>query len=671
MKVKSYSLPQVEVPDVRTHLYPHQAAMLNDWDAHNAFVLVTKTGSGKTRAVALPIMKRHESAVFVYPTNALISNQARAIQQLMCDEGTTYREWTPETANDKLGDEEYALVQVNADTLERFRKEWKLAHKGDALLRLLRQDKRKLVLVNPDILFLIFALQYGRASTEAVGHLQAYKTVVFDEFHLYNGVELAHALFMIHLARRMSAFKRVVLLSATPNPEVRPHLDALLKPKEVDANVSVPQAIIGERTVAHDVELLSLPTIRDDVVETAQEKVLGLANELRLLQAANAHANARGDYVPCVVILNSVVNTIALEDALVSAGIARKDIAPIRGLSARSSRDVRGKLLVIGTSAIEVGIDFQADYLLFEAGDAASFMQRFGRIGRHRAGKALLLCNQREAVALASLGNEIPREVLERGVSAIYPQQDARAWFVSTFGGMVSVCAQAHKFKRTITGDWSADEAVKERINQWMDETLTNYAQILGIERILKQARPKVKRDWFAHYAEIETFRTSMPTQEVWDVNEKERGRDKWNYEADVKTLLTRAERLWFNDKHERLYVKGYGARHYVWFARSFEDSPDLVGTYQTTANHPSEQMQFKQEGHLTSVSHVMHKPKHHIFVFAPIELSNELDWRIAWFRCGAKGRYIIAFDGDALLLKEIYDRWKSSLLRDNERCSG
>jgi CRISPR-associated helicase Cas3 len=659
MKVRGYSLPQVEVAGAQMRLYPHQAAMLNKWDEHNAFLLVTKTGSGKTRAVALPVVKRRESAVFVYPTKALIADQARAIQQLMRDEGVSYREWTPESANEKLGDEEYALVQVNADTLEEFRKAWRLAHKSDALLRLLRQDKRKLVLINPDVLFLVFALRYGRASAEAIGHLQAYTTVVFDEFHLYHGVELAHALFMIHLARRMETFKRVVLLSATPSAEVRPHLDALLNPQEISAGVSVPQTITAERTVAHDVELLPLITARGDVVETARVKLLELADELRQLQAANASANALGDYVPCVVILNSVVNAIALEDALVTAGIPREAIAPIRGLSARSSRDVRGKLLVIGTSAIEVGIDFQADHLLFEAGDAASFMQRFGRIGRHRPGKAWLLCDAREAAALTSVGSEIPREALERTVAAIYPQQDAQAWFVSTFGGLVSVCAQAHNFKRKIAGDRSADDDTKDRVNQWMDETLTNYAQTLGVERILKQTRGKLKRDWFAHYCEIDSFRTSLPSQEVWDISEKERGRE-WSYDADVKMLLTRAERLWYNDKHERLYVKGYGAWRYVWFNKSFEDRHEDVGTILTTAEFPSGEMQFMQEGHLTSVSHVMHKPQHHIFVFVPFDLSHLLDWRLVWFRCGAKGRYIIAFDGDALMLKEIYDRSRS-----------
>lgn len=655
MKVQGYSLPQVEITGVQTHLYPHQAAILNQWNVHDTFVLVTKTGSGKTRAVALPILKHHESAVFVYPTNALIADQARAIQQLMHDEHITFLEWTPANANEKLGNEEYALVQVSAPTLENFCKAWHTSNKGEVLKRLLASDKRKIVLVNPDILFLIFSLQY-RGSAEAIGYLQDYPTVVFDEFHLYNGVELAHALFMIYLARQMGTFKRVVMLSATPNKEVRTHLECLLKPIEIDTSMSVPQTVIGERVVAHDVELQLIPMARNDTVETAKEKILELQNELYQLRVANTEANKRGEYVPCVVILNSVVNAIALEDALVETGISRGEIAPIRGLSARSSRDINGKLLVIGTAAIEVGVDFQADYLLFEAGDAASFMQRFGRIGRHRPGQALLLCTHREATALESLGDEISRNQLESQVALTYIQQDARAWFVSTFGGMISICAQAQNFKRIIVEDRSADNLMKSRISQWVDEKLANYAMILGADSKLKQARPKMKHEWFNHYAEINSFRTSLPSQEVWDVDEKERGRD-WSYDADVKTLLTRAERLWFNDKHQRLYVKGYKGWHYVWFNKTFGNMADFVGTIQTTANFSPNEMQFMQEGHLTSVSHVMQKPKHHIFVFAPYEIKDQLDWRIAWFRCGSQGRYLIAFDGDALLLKEIYDR--------------
>ncbi len=640
-------------------LYPHQAAMLDQWCSSDAFLLVTKTGTGKTRAVALPIVKHHESAVFVYPTKALIADQARAIEQLMRDEGVSYREWLPGTADDKLGDEEYALVQVSADTLEDFRKAWRMPDKSSALLRLLRQDKRKLVLVNPDVLYLVLSLRYGRHSAEAMGHLQAYKTVVFDEFHLYTGVELAHALVMIHMARWMHAFKRVVLLSATPNPEVRRYLDALVSPREIDATACVHAPVVDERTVAHDVAVEFALTSREDVVERARDKVMERWDHLRELQRINSEANSRGEYVPCVVILNSVVNAIALEDSLAAAGLS--GLVPIRGLSAPGTRDLRDKVLVIGTSAIEVGIDFRTDYLVFEAGDTSSFIQRFGRIGRHRPGRAILLCGHREAQALLALGEHTSRDALERAVSAAYPQQDAYAWFVGTCGGMVSVCAQVHNFKRVILEDSGADEETKARVNQYVDEMLARYGQALGVERVLRQARSKLARHWFTHYAEIDTFRSSFPTQTVWDVREKERGRE-WSYDADVGTLLTRAERLWFNDRHRKLYVKGYGARRRVWFVKSFEDSPDLVGTIQTTADYPPSEMQFVQEGHLTSVSHVMQKPHHHIFVVVPAELGDLVGWRVTWFRCGARGRYIVAFDGEALLLKEVYDRWVSTV---------
>ena len=103
--------------------------------------------------------------------------------------------------------------------------------------------------------------------------------------------------------------------------------------------------------------------------------------------------------------MNSVLNAIRLEDRLVESGFVRDSLAIIRGLSHRSIRDTKGKLLALGTSAIEVGVDFRCDYLLFEALEAASFLQRFGRVGRHGPGKAIVLVppNAFQAAAAISL----------------------------------------------------------------------------------------------------------------------------------------------------------------------------------------------------------------------------------------------------------------------------
>ncbi len=666
MRVQGYSYEQVSVEGVRTHLYPHQAAMYNEWKNRTAFLLVTKTGSGKTRATALPVLKNRESAVFVYPTNALIQDQSRAIQQLMDDEGITYRERKPETANEKVGAEDYQLIQINAQTLGDFAKAWGMSvnQKVNALNRLLHQGKQQLVLINPDVVYYLYSLRY-RGGAEVLAAFQAFKTVVFDEFHLYHGVELAHALFLIYLAQCMGAFQRVVLLSATPNVEVKTYLDRLLNPLVIDADVSVPKPVCGERTVAHDVELHTLPVAKG-VVETAQSKVLELQSKLCQLKIENRHANNVGDYVPCVVILNSVVNAIALEDALVESGIPRTEIAPIRGLSAKTSRDVSGKTLVIGTAAIEVGIDFKTDYLIFEAGDQASFMQRFGRLGRHSIGQAFLLATPRECEAVKSIGSQIARDELERRVKAIYREQDAKAWFVDTLCGAFTVLAQAENFREQIIRDRSADESMKSEIGAWLDDTLTKYAEQMRLTQ-MKRARLKLrrKRTWFEHYRQLDSFRTSLPSVEIWDAREKfERGREPY-YTADLKTLLTRTTVHW-SEKYQRMEVKkGYDKWHWVNLRKSFDDEreDDCCGMFRTTADYPSNEMQFMQEGHLTSVSHLMAKRKYkgrvtgHLFVLAPEDLRHELDWRLAWFRCGSRGRYIIAFDGDALLLKEIYDR--------------
>lgn len=48
--------------------------------------------------------------------------------------------------------------------------------------------KTKVFFTKPDILFLIFAFRYRG---EALAALQGYRTLVVDEFHLYQGVEFA------------------------------------------------------------------------------------------------------------------------------------------------------------------------------------------------------------------------------------------------------------------------------------------------------------------------------------------------------------------------------------------------------------------------------------------------------------------------------------------------
>jgi CRISPR-associated endonuclease/helicase Cas3 len=126
-----------------------------------------------------------------------------------------------------------------------------------------------------------------------------------------------------------------------------------------------------------------------DVVEIALAEVRARQQDIRDQRTARPEP----DYLPALVVLNSVVDAIRLEDRLVEEGLFERDeLAVIRGLSSRQVRVLTGKHLAIGTAAVEVGIDFRCNLLIFEASDAASFLQRFGRVGRHEPGTAVILC---------------------------------------------------------------------------------------------------------------------------------------------------------------------------------------------------------------------------------------------------------------------------------------
>ena len=63
----------------------------------------------------------------------------------------------------------------------------------------------------------------------------------------------------------------------------------------------------------------------------------------------------------------------------------------------------------------------------------------------------------------------------------------------------------------------------------------------------------------------------------------------------------------------------------------------------------------FIQEGHKTSVSHLMtFRP--HICVVVPKAVERDVDWRVPIFKCG---HHLIAFDGAALFLNELWNRQK------------
>jgi len=639
--------------------------MLDGWKENDSFQIITKTSTGKTIGAVLPVLTLRQRAICIYPTNELIRDQVRNIRGVAEQEGLKVCVQTPETLSEEYASSDVILVHIDAQVLDVWCKKRHWQEKWRALRELLEADKPKIVLTNPDVLFLIFTLRYH---AEPLAALQGYDALIMDEFHLYSGVELAHALFMLHLGRNLGMFNKIVLLSATPAPEVSAYLNKILDdPLCVDTSVVTAYPVIGNRSAVQRVEVI--PRLAgEDVIETAVTLVKELHSEIH----RRRQDNPSPDFVPAVIVVNSVVNAILLEDRLVEEGFSREEMAIIRGLSARAIRNTKGKLLAIGTSAIEVGIDFQCDYLIFEASEAASFMQRFGRVGRHSPGIAYVLCPQNVLIGVEALrrekGSEVDRGDLEERVYAWYQNQDTRAWFATTFMGLVSAFMLGENLMERVREDLRAPPDRLTTVEAQIEKIYASYAERLGcpnrtLQRVLHYLHKARRGDpcykWLLTYRDLDTFRTSLPSEWVLDFAELQRRGGDWSqakYTTDIAILLHKAEGLRFNEniphpngKMGMLTVKSYGGYKKVWVIPTFTD--DCCGILFCTSEYPD--LQFIQEGHKTSVSHVM-TLEDHVFVIFPKILLSKVDWRLPVFQCG---QHLIAFDGTALLLYELYQK--------------
>lgn len=653
MKVLPLNLPLVKHPQVRMPLYHHQALMLDQWTSHSTFLLATKTGTGKTAAAVLPILKYKESAIMVYPTNELIRNQVTNVANIARLEGMNPCIYDSETTKEEYGNSDVILVHIDAAALERWGREKGWGSKWRVLNRLLYRDKTKIIFTNPDILFLIFALRYRG---EALAALQGFQTLVVDEFHMYQGVEFAHAQFMVHLARQMGMFTRVLLLSATPDPEVKKTVAEIIDPLEIDLSTRSSYPFEKERTAVHEVEIVPCP-IGADPVETAVGIIISLKEKLKELSKKENEP----DYIPAVVVLNSVVNAIRLEDRLVEEGFLRDQLLIIRGLSQRAIRQKRPEqILVIGTSAIEVGVDFKCDYLIFEAFEAPSFMQRFGRVGRHRPGTAYVICPENVRSGIEGLNKEVARDEFETKVYDWYVAPESRPWFVRTRSGLITVYTLVDNLISKVVEGYRGNPEDITAVKNKLENIVGQYAEKIHCERLLASIRLQFDKagkgikeySWLKAYQKLNTFRTSLPSIPIFDYAEKtRRGEQYASYQVDLVSLLHRAEGLKFDPKLNMVTVKGYGKYKKVSVIGISSYSENYRRFFQTV---DFKELSVLQNDHCTPVSHIM-TLENHIFTIVPGDLV-EVDWRLPVFPCG---RSLIAFDGAALLVYELYIRNK------------
>jgi len=350
--------------------YSHQAEAIDAIRTARDTMIVTPTASGKTIAFNVPVIERllcepAARALYLYPTNALVNDQSRALSQLL----------------DRLNPSIATGVLTGATDNETRRR--------------YRAQPPQILLTNPEMLHMSILGQHRLWAN----FLRGLRFVVLDELHLYRG------LFGVHLAMVLRRLLRVAAMHG-----VRPQLVAC------------------SATVGNPGELAERITGRPFTVVTQSGAARGprtfvvwrppLSSGVKSRAGDDRRAPERGDpqteavNLFCRLIdkgLGTILFALTRRGAETMLMQARERlgpslatrIAPYRnGYTPEHRRAVEqrlksGDLLgVISTNALEVGIDIgglDAAVIAGFPGSRTSLWQQAGRSGRGSRGSLVVL----------------------------------------------------------------------------------------------------------------------------------------------------------------------------------------------------------------------------------------------------------------------------------------
>lgn len=342
------------------------------------------TGDGKSLAAYLPAFKDNRQLIAMYPTNELIQDQHGSLQQY--ERGIDLS--MPSNAT-MYGEEITRLMRVHD-----------IPSRLEAVRQLLQRNK--LLLTNPDLIHLMMSYQYGweHLRKELPATIGAYfDYFLFDEFHIFGVpqvIAVMNMLVSLDVLYRENPIdrKKFVFLSATPSKL----LDGLLQRgglryRRIEGKYCSAEQP-GYRCILQGCELNLHEVGQDATTEVWVEEHLQ-----EIHQFFRSHAGSKA-----AILVYSVATArrlyARLKEYFEQLGIT---VGENTGLTKwEDRRDSYNKHILVGTTTVDIGVDFHINYLIFEAWNAGSFLQRFGRLGRHEG------YGEYEAHAL------IPRFVLER-----------------------------------------------------------------------------------------------------------------------------------------------------------------------------------------------------------------------------------------------------------------
>lgn len=339
------------------------------------------TGDGKSLAAYLKSMTGLNSTLAMYPTNELARDQERQVQD--------YKEKFQPKCNPQI-------YRLTGATLEKFVETNQLSSKQQGLIN--RINNSEILLTNPDIFHYIHDFRYLRRNPKKPGKGdnadklfrkldESYKFFVFDEFHIFSSPQVASILNSLLLIKHTASRRKFLFLSATPSPILLGFLEKsgfsykVIDPVGEGAYGFSGEGKLGWRQISQPIKLVfpddlqpNLQSSYDWIIEHAETVILAFFVR---------HQGSKG-----AIILNSIASVYKLlaklDPLFAKHGLTVLPNTSLTGESERA-RSIQDADLLIGTSTIDVGVDFKINFLIFEASDAGNFIQRFGRLGRHQS----------------------------------------------------------------------------------------------------------------------------------------------------------------------------------------------------------------------------------------------------------------------------------------------
>lgn len=371
IKLDGVSVPKTNREYLNFRPYDHQAAMEELFQSEDSFFVInaSPTGSGKTYSWLKPALDHGIDTIAVYPTNALIADQVRTAKELIEE----YYD------SDRVG-----VVKVTGSTIAQWQSEANTRiDKGKALRRKVDQKlttKRTTVLfTNPDYLTIVRKQLFRHRAVS--NHFDRFEMVVFDEFHLADVKQRASLLFLVdemnELPATQSNTTRFCFLSATPEDDEgtsrslsRCLQDSVrVEPHRLTADARSTSSVSGNnwKEVMPAIDL----RLREASTFDTGEKLL---EEESFEEFVEFCKNRR-----TVVMLDGVHEVDQVYEALDD----RVDVT-VERVTGFDRGDVDKKIkdfdILVSNSAVEVGLDFQPDRLVFSAHNASALVQRLGRL---------------------------------------------------------------------------------------------------------------------------------------------------------------------------------------------------------------------------------------------------------------------------------------------------